>query len=157
MKQLRLPVLIITVLFLLCFLIPSGAAQDPALPDNSSPEAALNISVYCSLLGNLPKNAVIHGPETLYYRYSVDPGSTKLDITLQWDAVPGQNPLKLQITAPNGETFGPYHDTINDRKIHKLISSSTLPSGKWIIAVTQTAVETTPFVLTIHVPHHATA
>jgi hypothetical protein len=117
------------------------------------PDAGWNLRTqpdWHSVICALPKESIICGPGTRDYRYTVDPGSTKLDITLRWDSAQECNPLKLQLTAPNGETFGPYSDTGRTGKIHKLLSSSTLPSGEWTIVVTQTAEETTSFDLTIH-------
>ena len=154
MNHPRLSVLLITALFC-CILIPAGTAAEPsALPQNTIilPDSSGNIrpqpdwhAMFCSL----PKETVICGPDTLFYRYTVDPGATKLDITLSWDAPQKHNPLKLQLTAPNGETFGPYNDQGRIGKIHKELSASSFPSGEWIIAVTQTAEETTHFSLTI--------
>lgn len=153
MELLRLPLILIAVL-LFCSFIPSGTAWEPVTlkVHRFFPDANREILVepnFHPVLCALLKDDEIYGPDTKYYRYTVDPGSTKLDITLQWDAPQKHNPLKLQVTASNGETFGPYNDTDSNGKIHKPVSSPTPPSGEWIIAVTQTAAETTSFVLTI--------
>lgn len=74
------------------------------------------------------------------FTYILTPGSSELDVVLSWDLSPNINELALQITAPNGSTFGPYrdmYDTTKNGKIPvRLSSSSGLPSGSWILTVT---------------------
>ncbi|MCZ9313343.1 MAG: hypothetical protein O0V67_08180 [Methanocorpusculum sp.] len=154
MKQLRPFVLIVTVL-VCCSLIPAATAWEPVPLKDSSffPDAHISPTYY-PVAWSLPKETVIHGPDTKYYKYTLDPGSTELDVTLQWNSPKEHNPLKLQITAPNGETFGPCNDENKNGKIHKLLSSPVLPPGDWIISVTQTANETTSFTLIINGSQH---
>jgi hypothetical protein len=47
------------------------------------------------MLCDLPKYAEIREPGTRYYRYTVDPGSTEINITLQWYSPQERNSLKL--------------------------------------------------------------
>ncbi len=164
MNRLRLSVFLITAL-ICCSLIPAGIAADPAFPQTPGifPDTGWNLRAQpdaCSNCNNCSnciccgivlavRNYVIDGPGTFDCSHTVDPGAKRLEISLHWDNPQEHNPLKLQLTAPNGETYGPYNDLHRTGNIHRELTSPMLPSGKWLISVTQTAAETTPFVLTI--------
>jgi hypothetical protein len=123
MKQIQCPFLVMAML-LCCSLISAisaGTALESYSQKGSNFLPNMNLEILSQsdcypVLCAPPKHAKIHGPDTRYYRYTVNPESTEIDITLQWYSPQEHNALKLQNTASNEETFGPCDDADNDEK-----------------------------------------
>ncbi|MCZ9313364.1 MAG: hypothetical protein O0V67_08285 [Methanocorpusculum sp.] len=102
-----------------------------------------------------PISGTVTDGEKKRFTYILNSGSSKLDVELSWSLSPNNNELALQITAPNGATFGPYHDMYDNAKNGRipvsLSSSTSLPSGSWVITVTgESVIGTQPFTLVIN-------
>lgn len=138
------------LLFSLC--IPGSAA---AMETDNADYAITLWDEPSELTRAAPISGTVTDGEKKRFTYILNSGSSELDVVLSWDLSPNNNELALQITAPNGTTFGPYRDmydtTKNGRIPVRLSSSSSLPSGSWIITVIgESVIGTQSFTLVIN-------
>ena len=152
MMRKKLLILGICSVFLFGACVPCGAV---AMETTNSDYKIVPWDMSYDLTRAVPLTGTVANGEKKRITYILNSGSTELDVALSWSLSPDNNELALQITAPNGATFGPYRDMYDNQNNGKipvsLSSASGLPSGTWVITVTgESVIGTQPFTLVIN-------
>ena len=102
----------------------------------------------------LPIIGVVVNGQSVDHSYSVNPGTTELNIITEWILFPQNNELTVQVITPNGQLIGSYRDNYDnkiDGRIPLHIESSSLESGTWTITITgESVIVVQPFTRTIN-------
>lgn len=101
-----------------------------------------------------PIIGTVTNDQTMIYYYTVNPGSSELDIAVTWILWPFNSELTMEIIRPNGQSIGVYSDSYDgstDGNIPVRVTSSSLDSGQWTVKIKGKAVTgLQPFTLTIN-------